>query len=255
MASNDPFYMVKEEIEQTCSKAKSLLDRHKKLAVGNQGAGNPEFERLTAELKKSAKAIDFDLQDLEETISIVENDRRKFRLSEEEVKSRKMFVQQTRQFVNEIQSAVAGASNAGRSKLTTTAAGGAAGAVMADGLNDRFARAADHDNEAFLNNEVQRQEYLMRNQDEDLADLSQGVQRLNEIGNTIHDELNTQNRMLEDLDRDVDSTMGRLKANMSKAAKILKDSKDKGKMCVIIVLCLVLLGLIVLLIKFDSSSK
>ena len=45
---------------------------------------------------------------------------------------------------------------------------------------------------------------IMRQQDEDLTELGQGVDRLNEMSVGINQELKTQNKMLDDLDRDIE---------------------------------------------------
>lgn len=45
---------------------------------------------------------------------------------------------------------------------------------------------------------------LIRQQDEDLVELGQGVDRLNEMSLGINQELKTQNKMLDDLDKDID---------------------------------------------------
>lgn len=255
----DPFYTVKEEVQARIASTRTMLDRHKKLVSLGQASGNPEFDKLNAELKKAVKTIEWDLNDLEETVSIVENDRRKFRITDDELRSRKSFVAQTRSFAQEVQSTVLQAAGANRSKLTAAAVGSAAGAAsgaeisMAD-HSDRFTRAADDDNSTFLRDETQKQDQLMRDQDQDLEALSTDVQRLHGMGQSINDELQQQNRMVEDLDREVDSTMGRLKANMAKAARVLKDSKDKGKMFIIIILGIILLVLVILMIKFGNKN-
>lgn len=44
----------------------------------------------------------------------------------------------------------------------------------------------------------------MREQDEDLTELGQGVDRLQELGEGINQELKVQNKMLSDLDQDIE---------------------------------------------------
>lgn len=45
---------------------------------------------------------------------------------------------------------------------------------------------------------------MMAEQDQDLEELGAGVDRLNELGQSINQELQVQNQMLSDLDRDID---------------------------------------------------
>jgi syntaxin 6 len=52
------------------------------------------------------RSIEWDLQDLDETVGIVEANPKKFDLSTEEVASRKAFITQTRATMSEIKSAL-----------------------------------------------------------------------------------------------------------------------------------------------------
>jgi hypothetical protein len=45
---------------------------------------------------------------------------------------------------------------------------------------------------------------IMREQDEDLTELGQGVDRLQELSEGINQELKIQNKMLSDLDQDIE---------------------------------------------------
>lgn len=53
----------------------------------------------STELRNSLRSIEWDLEDLEETIGIVEKNPRKFRIDSGELKSRRTFILQTREEV------------------------------------------------------------------------------------------------------------------------------------------------------------
>ncbi len=65
---------------------------------------------------------------------------------------------------------------------------------------------------------------LHRQQDEQLEDIEQAVTRLGRVGLTIHEELESQGRMLEELEEDVDTTSSRLKATQKKVMDVIKRS-------------------------------
>ena len=86
---------------------------------------------------------------------------------------------------------------------------------------------------------------IMQQQDEDLSELGQGVDRLNQMSMGINQELQTQNRMLDDLDRDIDEAAEKMNFVMGKLAKLLK-TKDTCQICVILALTFILIVLILL---------
>lgn len=87
---------------------------------------------------------------------------------------------------------------------------------------------------------------LGRRQDEDLEAMGEQVQRLGQVGLTIHEELSTQQNMLDDLDEDVDITTNRMRAAQKKIADIIKKSGGKKQFLLIIALVIVLLVLVVI---------
>ena len=58
-----------------------------------------ELEWTTTELRNGLRSIEWDLEDLEETIGIVENNPKKFKLDETEINIRRKFIQQTKEEV------------------------------------------------------------------------------------------------------------------------------------------------------------
>ena len=64
--------------------------------------GKEEYNWTTNELRNSIRSIEWDLEDLDETIGIVESNPRKFSLDPSEVINRKQFVKQTRDLVARI---------------------------------------------------------------------------------------------------------------------------------------------------------
>jgi syntaxin 6 len=250
---------VDREVEDSSNAAKKLYDRFNALVAEGNTTGNPEFTQISSDLRKRVKAMEADLGDLDEAMAIVQGNRARFALSDEEIKKRKTFIAEKRKFTVEINGLLEkynankrNALTAGKNGAPLAAVGADAGGAGGGSIEERLARAQNQDNDTFLRGEVQRQNQIMRDQDQDLDELGNAVTRLSNVGNQINDELNTQNKMLEELDRDMDSTSARLKQNMRKAAKVLKDSKDKGKICVIVLLSCVLLGLLILLIKMGN---
>ncbi|XP_027333840.1 syntaxin-61-like isoform X2 [Abrus precatorius] len=69
---------------------------------------------------------------------------------------------------------------------------------------------AAQDNDDFIESESDRQMLLIKKQDEELDELSLSVQRIGGVGLTIHDELLAQEKIVDELGNDMDSTSNRL---------------------------------------------
>jgi len=246
----DPFYVVKEDVQQSVNGITTLYDRWQELLKTTNTATNDEFKWTTNQLRTGIKSIEWDLQDLEETIGIVENNRQKFRLEQAEVDSRKKFISETQYIIKKM-----------KEELNTTQTKGKIDNDNRDTLMnkpnktssrdvpDRFSALDDaikNDNDAFIRNQAQAQDQMIRQQDNDLEDLSQVVGVLGEMGTSIHTELEQQTRILDDLDAGVDNTSGRLNAVVRRVNKLLESTSDRVQWCLIIVLTLILIGLVII---------
>ena len=82
----DPFHAVKEEVEHSVTVVIDLHKRWQELKAANKKGD--EFEWTSSELLSGLRSIEWDLQDLEDTVSIVEGNRQKFQLEESDVQER-----------------------------------------------------------------------------------------------------------------------------------------------------------------------
>ena len=73
-----------------------LSRQNKRLRNGSVPERRMRARCCTAELLSGLRSIEWDLQDLEDTVSIVEGNRQKFELEEADVKERKDFIASTR---------------------------------------------------------------------------------------------------------------------------------------------------------------
>jgi len=90
----DPYFAVKEEVEHSLTVVVDLHKRWMELSVDHKRGD--EFEWTSSELLSGLRSIEWDLQDLEDTVSIVEGNRQKFQLEESELQERKQFIEATR---------------------------------------------------------------------------------------------------------------------------------------------------------------
>ncbi|MFS7949727.1 putative target SNARE coiled-coil domain, syntaxin/epimorphin [Helianthus anomalus] len=87
---------------------------------------------------------------------------------------------------------------------------------------------------------------LFRQQDEELDELSASVERIGSVGLTIHDELHTQEKLIDELGSEMDSTTNRLDFVQKKVAVVMKKVSAKGQMMMILFLIVLFIILFVL---------
>ncbi|XP_060211245.1 syntaxin-61-like [Lycium barbarum] len=115
--------------------------------------------------------------------------------------------------------------------------------------NERSDAYSARDNDDFMSSELDRQLLLMRQQDDELDELSASVVRIGDVGLTIHDELLAQDKSVNELGMEMDSTSNRLDFVQKKVAMVMKKANVKGQMmmiCFLIVLFIVLFVLVFL---------
>ncbi|KAI4879185.1 hypothetical protein NFI96_032846, partial [Prochilodus magdalenae] len=86
----------RSEVQKALSRAGGLFQRWEELLQEDTPISRDELDWSTNELRNCLRAIDWDLEDLHETISIVESNPGKFRLGENELQERREFVERTR---------------------------------------------------------------------------------------------------------------------------------------------------------------
>ncbi|ONM34311.1 Syntaxin-61 [Zea mays] len=102
------------------------------------------------------------------------------------------------------------------------------------------------DNDDFISSESDRQLLLMRQQDEELDELSESVQRIGGVGLTIHEELSGQERILNDLSLEMETTSNRLDFVQKRVAMVMKKAGIKGQIMLIVFLVVLFIILFVL---------
>lgn len=243
----DPFYVVKEEVLQSVNGVTTLYDRWQELLRTTNTSQNDEFKWTSNQLRTGIKSIEWDLQDLEETIGIVESNRQKFRLEQAEVDSRKKFISETQYVIKKMKEELNNAATKGkmdndqRDSLMKKSA-----SREPQNKFDALDNAIRNDNEAFIRDQHQMQDQIMRDQDAELDKLGEVVGVIGQMGNSIYSELNVQSKMIDDLDAGVDDTQGRLTSVMRRVNKLLESTSDRVQWCLIIVLTLMLVGLVII---------
>ncbi|KAL5802431.1 hypothetical protein ACOSQ4_030736 [Xanthoceras sorbifolium] len=241
-SAQDPFYIVKEEIQLSIDKLQSTFHRWERIP-----SDNGEQVLLTKELLISCESIEWQVDELDKAIGVASIDPSRYGIDEAEFKNRRRWTSTARTQVGNVKKAVL----AGKEL-------NGAGTTSASGMRRELRRLpnsheaetsnsyAAQDNDDFIQSESDKQLLLIRQQDEDLDELSASVTVLGDVGLTIHDELSSQEKIIDQLGTEMDSTSNRLDFVQKKVSMVMKKAGAKGQIMMILFLVVLFIILFVL---------
>jgi syntaxin 6 len=233
---DDPFYVVKEEVQHAADTAEAIFKRWQELLKNTNTAESDEFDWTTSELITNIKSIEQDLAALDETVSIVENHKGRFNLDNKDIEQRKAFIDDTRLRITHIHAAIDHPKTREKMEHDRRQALALGSAAMdAGGLRGNL----------IIEDERQEQQKLMADQDELMVEIGQGVDRLADVSKEMNAELRAQNRMLEETNKNTADLLDRVKVSSKKLTDLLENSTSTTQKCaIIIVLTIMFVGMV-----------
>ncbi|XP_009319004.1 PREDICTED: syntaxin-6 [Pygoscelis adeliae] len=240
----------KREVQKAVNTAQGLFQRWTELLQDPSIATREEIDWTTNELRNNLRSIEWDLEDLDETISIVEANPRKFNLDATELGIRKAFITSTRQVVREMKDQMSNSSmQALAERKNRQALLGESGSQSWSSGPDKYGRL-DRElqlaNSHFIEEQQAQQQLIVEQQDEQLELVSGSIGVLKNMSQRIGGELEEQAVMLDDFSHELDSTHSRLDNVMKKLAKVSHMTSDRRQWCAIIILFVILLVVLIL---------
>jgi len=236
----DPFYIVKQEVMEALQAVGEMFERWKDLLENSNTSTNDDFKWVSNELKTGVRGIEADLTDLEETISVAEKDKIRFRIDDVEITNRRAFVSSSKKRLQAIKDEMNSPKTKGkldkdsRSLLLSP---------KSDNRHSKYEESVRQDNQDFIDGQSRRQQMIMQDQEQDLSQLSNTVVTLKEIGVTVGKELDSQRLLIEDIEGEVDKANSGLKGAVKKVNQLLDSTRDSTQIGIIVLLILVLIGL------------
>ncbi|GMP55032.1 hypothetical protein CsSME_00019987 [Camellia sinensis var. sinensis] len=205
-SAQDPFYIVKEEIQESIDKLLSTFHQWEHIPAYGQ-----EHQNLTKELLVGCDSIEWQVDELDKTISVAARDPAWYGIDEVELDKRRRWTSTARTQVRKMKKTVV----AGKElDITSTSnVNGMRRELMRlpnSHQTDRSNQYAAQDNDDFISSESDRQVLLIKQQDEELDELSASVGIIGGVGITIHEELLAQEKIIDDLGTEMESTSNRL---------------------------------------------
>nr|XP_061790274.1 syntaxin-6-like [Nerophis lumbriciformis] len=243
MSMEDPFFVVKGEVQKALSGAQSLHGRWSLLLSEGGGASKEEMDWTANELRNSLRSIEWDLEDLDETVGIVESNPKKFNLDGAELAKRKAFIAATRRAVKEMKERM----SAGPAVTFADKRVSGASKPPSPNAANEYGAPERRANADFLEEQQLQQQLMAEQQDEQLQLVSGSIGVLKNMSERIGLELDQQADALDDMGQEMERAHSRLDNVMKKMAKVSHMTSDRRQWCAIGVLLGVLLLVLVLL--------
>ncbi|KAG8132840.1 hypothetical protein E2320_010673 [Naja naja] len=244
MSMEDPFFVVKGEVQKAVNTAQGLFQRWTELLQDPSAATREEIDWTTNELRNNLRSIEWDLEDLDETINIlfvlgVNTNPRKFNLDATELGVRKAFITSTRQVVRDMKDQMSNTSVQALAEKKNRQVSIDTGlrcildanlVLLGESRTHSWSSRADKysrldrelqsANSHFIEDQQAQQQLIIDQQDEQLELVSGSIGVLKNMSQRIGGELDEQAVMLDDFSHEVDSTQSRLDNVMKKLAKV-----------------------------------
>ncbi|XP_066469508.1 syntaxin-10 [Tiliqua scincoides] len=243
MSLEDPFFVVKGEVQKAANTASGLYQRWCQLLQETPVVSKEEFDWTTNELRNSLRSIDWDLEDLEETICIVESNPRKFKIEPSEVAARRSFVTEMRASIKEMRDHISSpeAQPFVEKKNREMLVGSRENYRLLDAEDLTTA------NLHTLEEQQLHQKLILDKQDEQLELVSGSIRVLKYMSGRVGEELDEQAVMLEDFAHEMDSTHSHMDGVLKKMAGVSHMTSDRRQWCIICLLVVILVVVVVLL--------
>uniref|UniRef100_A0A8I5T1T1 Syntaxin 6 n=1 Tax=Pongo abelii TaxID=9601 RepID=A0A8I5T1T1_PONAB len=221
-----PFWLL--YVQKAVNTAQGLFQRWTELLQDPSTATREEIDWTTNELRNNLRSIEWDLEDLDETINIlfcVEANPRKFNLDATELSIRKAFITSTRQVVRDMKDQMSTSSVQALAERKNRQAllGDSGSQNWSTGTTDKYGRLdreLQRANSHFIEEQQAQQQLIVEQQDEQLELVSGSIGVLKNMSQRIGGELEEQAVMLEDFSHELESTQSRLDNVMKKLAKV-----------------------------------
>ncbi|KAL3700595.1 hypothetical protein R1sor_018617 [Riccia sorocarpa] len=209
-----------------------------------------ERTNLVKKLIYSCDTIKWQLDELARAVLVAERDMVKFGLKAGEIQSRKSWISSRTFEVGNHRKLLQRADDALRLPMpvpTRLASQGEILSVPVGAVKKNQTQSSRNVHDDYIQDEQNKQTQVFKEQDQDLDELTESVQRMGNIGLAIHDELDSQDVLISDVGRDVDTTTSKLAYTQKKLEHMIKKAGAKGQIILIVVLVILLAVLIMLI--------
>lgn len=238
--STDPYHAVQSEIQSSLQTAEQLRASFVRIH-STAREGSEELEWARNELKATLAALEADLEDLEESVKIVETTgARMFGLDAAEVMERRRYVRRVRNEIENMRAEVDGGREATLSNPLSP--------PPAPRSPIPIPSPAPPDGDPQAQWAREEQQMIIREQDQTISSIAGTLSTLAQQAGLMGQEIGEHNEMLDDLGRGVDRSESKLADAMKKMKKFMRDTEETKSGWCIVILIVILLALLMAVI-------
>ncbi|EFA81010.1 putative syntaxin 10 [Heterostelium album PN500] len=244
----DPYYFGQSNIQQSIKGLQALHQRWQALLDTNTFK-NEEFRWSQNELKRILNDVEADINDLMDSILVVEKFPDRFNIDMMEIEKRKRFIRESRAAVDDVKRDMSSqqvTAKIERDKqnelLNTERRQNMQRESKYSGIN----RAYEEDTNEFLRENMQIQQEYFNNQDQELEELAQGVAIIGEMGHAMKNEAEIQGNILDRLGDRAAKSQGALGGVMRRLDKLMEATSSKVQWLMIGILAAIFVILVVI---------
>ncbi|XP_021661200.2 syntaxin-61 isoform X2 [Hevea brasiliensis] len=200
---------------------------------------------LTKKLVAGCESIEWQVDELDKAIAVAARDPSWYGIDEVELEKRRRWTSTARVQVGNVKKAVVAGKEV-NTNGTTSVNGMRRELIRLQNSHQKDKSNPYAQDDDFIQSESDRQLLLIKQQDEELDELSASVERIGGVGLTIHEELLAQEKIIDDLGMEMDSTSNRLDFVQKKVAMVMKKAGAKGQIMMILFLIVLFIILFVL---------
>ncbi|KAL2793396.1 hypothetical protein BJX66DRAFT_326063 [Aspergillus keveii] len=243
-------YLKEIEVLSTLNTTRPLFSSYLRIRSLAKSPSNPELQQSRSELETTLTDLTADLDDLVESVRVVEQDPYRYGLELEEVQRRRQLVDdvgaEIENMRQELHKVVASSdAHAHAAAVGGPGSGGLPNPAEFDSLASPGEGGGD---DYYAEMEQQRQLELMHEQDEQLDGVFRTVGNLRQQADDMGRELEEQAVMIGEVDTLADRVGGKLQSGMSKLKYIIRKNEDTASSFCIAILIFVLVLLLILVI-------
>ncbi len=228
-SSSDPYYVARDAVNQTVIKTQGKY-KEWELCLNKSGLDTGSFIEMTKTLLDEVESLHEDLSVIDSSIKAVEANPQRYALTGTELGMRKQWVSAQYRLCTDIRARVTGP----QAKARIEAERRNSATIADEQANSKRAAVDAHRDSIQSSKQVQRQ--IIAQQDDTLTELARVTDRLGQTAVVINTELQDQQRLLNELDQDIDRQQEKMNYVMGKMSKLLKTSDTKQLIFVLILL-------------------
>ena len=225
----DPYYVARDAVNQTTTQIRLSFEAwERSLASADSHSG--AFADSTRRLLDDIDHLEEDLTVIDSSIKAVEANPLRYSLRIGELDLRKQWVSAQHRFCADMRAKATGPD--AKAKIESDKR---RSAVLVD-EKDRQKKLAEDANQATIGASKGIHQQIIAQQDDTLIELARVTDRLGQTAVVINTELQDQERLLHELDRDIDRQQEKMNYVMGKMAKLLRTNDTKQLIFVLILL-------------------